>query len=103
MYLYHNLLGFLLICVDECQSQEIMTEIHAGVCGGNLYWKTTANKILRARYYWPTLFTDVFVKVRGCVECQKLLPLPLIPISVDVPFQQWGLDFIGEIHPPSSG
>jgi hypothetical protein len=25
------------------------------------------------------------------------------PISVEAPFQQWGLDFIGEIHPPSSG
>jgi transposase InsO family protein len=34
---------------------------------------------------------------------KKLLPLPLKPISVEAPFQQWGLDFIGEIHPPSSG
>ena len=25
------------------------------------------------------------------------------PISVEYPFQQWGLDFIGEIHPPSLG
>ena len=33
---------------------------------------------------------------------KKILPLPLKPISVEVPFQQWGLDFIGEIHPPSS-
>jgi len=31
------------------------------------------------------------------------LSLPLKPISVESPFQQWGLDFIGEIHPPSSG
>lgn len=23
------------------------------------------------------------------------------PISIETPFQQWGLDFIGEIHPPS--
>jgi transposase InsO family protein len=29
--------------------------------------------------------------------------LPLKPISVDAPFQQWGLDFIGEINPTSSG
>ena len=34
---------------------------------------------------------------------QKLLPLPLNPILVDGPFQQQGLYFIGEIHPPSSG
>ena len=25
------------------------------------------------------------------------------PIATKNPFQQWGLDFIGEIHPPSSG
>ena len=29
--------------------------------------------------------------------------LPLNPISVEAPFQQWGLDFIGEINPKSSG
>eukprot|EP00253_Pinus_taeda_P018338 PITA_18338 len=33
---------------------------------------------------------------------KKLLPLPLKPISTEKPFQQWGLDFIGEIHPSSS-
>jgi hypothetical protein len=26
----------------------------------------------------------------------------LKPISVEAPFKQWGLDFIGEIHPQSS-
>jgi transposase InsO family protein len=29
--------------------------------------------------------------------------LPLKPVVASGPFQQWGLDFIGEIHPPSSG
>eukprot|EP00253_Pinus_taeda_P033594 PITA_33594 len=32
---------------------------------------------------------------------QKLQPLPLNLIEVSAPFQQWGLDFIGEIHPTS--
>ena len=31
------------------------------------------------------------------------MPLPLIHISVETPFQQWGLDFIGEINPISLG
>eukprot|EP00253_Pinus_taeda_P022756 PITA_22756 len=34
---------------------------------------------------------------------RKLLPFPLKPISTEKTFQQWGLDFIGEIHPSSSG
>ena len=29
--------------------------------------------------------------------------MPLKPIFVDPPFQQWGLDFIGEINPTSPG
>jgi hypothetical protein len=29
--------------------------------------------------------------------------LPLKHVVVSGPFQQWGLDFIGEIHPTSSG
>ena len=34
---------------------------------------------------------------------RKVLPLPLNPIMIEAPFQQWGLDFIGEINPNSSG
>jgi len=47
--------------------------------------------------------------VAACHQCQtfevkgKLQPLPLKPIFVEEPFQQWGLDFIREIHPTSSG
>jgi hypothetical protein len=78
-------------------------------CGENLSWKTTTNKILRDGFHWPTLFVDVHQKVASCHKCQifegkkKLLPLPMKPISIEAPFQQWGLDFIGGIHPPYSG
>eukprot|EP00253_Pinus_taeda_P018245 PITA_18245 len=86
-----------------------MREFHAGDCRGHLYWKSTADKILQAGYYWPSLFTDVKTFTASCHKCQifegkrKLLPLPLKPISTEKPFQQWGLDFVGEIHPSSSG
>lgn len=66
------------------------------------------NKVLRVGFYWPTLFVDVHKRVCTCHQCQiferknKLLPLYLKPISVEVPCQQWGLDFIGEIHPSTS-
>jgi transposase InsO family protein len=50
----------------------------------------------------------VYKQVSTCHEChifegkRKLLPFPLKPISIEAPFQQWGLDFIGEVHPSSS-
>lgn len=36
-------------------------------------------------------------------ERQKFAPIPLIHVHVEETFRQWGLDFIGEINPPSSG
>jgi transposase InsO family protein len=47
-------------------------------------------------------------KVRTCNPCQlfsgkqKIPALPLVPVKTEAPFQQWGLVFIGEIHPQSS-
>ena len=64
---------------------------------------------LRAGYYWPSLFSDVYHQVRACIPCQrfagkqKLLSLTLKSIVVNAPFQQWGLDFIKEINTSSSG
>jgi hypothetical protein len=101
--------GFLLRCLDEEEAQRVMSEFHEGVCGGHHFWKSTAYKILRVGYYWPSLFSDVCAKVRACEKCQrfagkqKLKSLPLKPVKISAPFQQWALDFIGEIHPPSSG
>jgi hypothetical protein len=40
---------------------------------------------------------------KGSHGKQQLKSLPLKPTVASTPFQQWGLDFIGEIHPPSSG
>jgi hypothetical protein len=102
-------LGVLLKCMDPREADKIMAEFHSSLCGGHHSWKTTTHKILRAGYYWPTLFADVHRGVRACITCQRfsgkqqLKSLPLKPVVVSGPFQQWGLDFIGEIHPASSG
>lgn len=101
--------GIMLDCVNEAQILEIITEFHRGICSGHQAWKATAYKILRAGFYWPSLFQDTCAMVRACPECQKfvgkhkLKSLPLKAIKVDAPFQQWGLDFIGEIVPNSNG
>eukprot|EP00253_Pinus_taeda_P021200 PITA_21200 len=101
--------GVLLNCLVEKEAKKVMQDCHQGDCGGHLFWKSIANKILRAGYYWPTLFTDGYKMVKNYHKCQifegkrKLQPLPLKPIEASAPFQQWGSDFIGEIHPASSG
>jgi hypothetical protein len=101
-------LGFLLVCLVESETEEVISQFHEGVCGGHHAWRATTYKILRAGYYWPKLFSDVNAKVRACNPCQfftgkqKLPAMPLVPIKTEAPFQQWGLDFIGEINPHSS-
>jgi hypothetical protein len=51
--------GILLNCLIKEEADKVLKEFHAGDCGGHLYWKSTADKILRAGFYWPTLFADV--------------------------------------------
>ena len=92
--------GILLSCLLETKVREKIDDFHKKDCGGHLLWNTTGYKILRARFYWPTLFSDVYKEISTCYEChifegkRKLMPLPLIPISVETLFQQWDLDFI---------
>jgi hypothetical protein len=61
--------GFLLRCVDEKEAEQIFYDLHHGVCGGHHHWKATTFKILRAGYYWPVLFSDIFAQVRACEPC----------------------------------
>jgi hypothetical protein len=101
-------LGVILRCLDPLEAQKVMTGIHDSLCGGHHFWRTMVYKILRDGYFWPSLFIDVCANIRACVNCQKfsrkqqLKSLPLKHVVASGPFQHWGLDFIGEIHPASS-
>jgi hypothetical protein len=101
-------LGFLLVCLVESETEGVINEFHEGVCRGHHAWRETTYKILRVGYYWPKIFSYVNTKVRACNPCQlfmrkhKLPALPLVPVKAEAPFQQWGLDFIGEINPHSN-
>jgi hypothetical protein len=64
-------LGVFLRCLDLQEAQKVIFDFHSGIYGGHHSWKTTAHKILRAGYYWPTLFPDVCREVRDCIKCQK--------------------------------
>lgn len=82
--LYWKVLGGVLLnCLVENEAQPVMNNFHRGDCGGHLFQKTMTNKILRAGYYWPYLFLDLYKIVMSCHECQvfqgkrKLFPLPL--------------------------
>ena len=60
-----------------------MTEFHEGICGGNYSWRATAHKILKAGFYWPKLFGDVFTWVRACDKCQKFAERQKLAAQMD--------------------
>jgi hypothetical protein len=60
----------LLNLLTEEETKGTIIEFHKGVCGGHHAWRSTAYKILRVGYYWFSLFFDVNLLVRACVECQ---------------------------------
>ena len=93
--------GIILKCVNLEESKVIIRYMHYGLCSGHYVPRTTAAKIVREGYYWPMLYKDVHYFVRSCQECQfftrkpRLHALPLNPIIIEAPFQQWGMDFVG--------
>ena len=73
--LYDNQLykrGFstpLLKCVDLEQGNNILQEIHKGVCGNHAGGQSLAYKALRQGYFWPTIRTDAINFARKCDKC----------------------------------
>jgi hypothetical protein len=57
---------------------------------------------------WLLIVYDITKDVKVCEECQKFGNIQLVPAAMMHPiikpwlFRGWGLDFIGQIHPPSS-
>jgi hypothetical protein len=68
---------------------------------------STAQKIIRASYFWPTLFHDCIHAVKRCDKCQlyankaRAPPALLHPVITVGPFCKWGIDFM-TCNPPSS-
>jgi hypothetical protein len=68
----------------------------------------TAQKILRAGYFWPSLFKDCIIVFQKCHACQtynqkiRSHPAPLHPVVSVGPFSKWGIDFM-TCHPHSVG
>ena len=54
---------------NQEKEKEVLNEMHAGVCGGHYMAKTTAHKVMRARFWWPSLFKDAQIMVRKCDPC----------------------------------
>ena len=90
----------------EDEVHKILYHCHSALSGGHFGGTHTAVKVLQARFFWPTLFKDVYVYVKSCNRCQRVrnvtnrneMPRTNI-IEVEL-FDVWGIDFLDPV--PSS-
>ncbi|XP_072087199.1 uncharacterized protein [Arachis hypogaea] len=69
----------LLKCLDRAEADLILSEAHEGICGIHTGARSLAQKVLRAGFYWPTLWEDSGKKVKTCDKCQKHAPIINLP------------------------
>ena len=50
--------GLLLLCLDRASANQVMREVHAGVCGPHMGGHMLARKIMRTGYFWLTMEID---------------------------------------------
>eukprot|EP00253_Pinus_taeda_P017900 PITA_17900 len=87
-------------CLTHEEAEKFLNDCHSGACGGHQSGYATTQKILRAGYFWPTMFKDCITTVRGCHAYQifdsktRRPPAPLQLVVVVGPFAKWGIDFM---------
>ena len=56
--------GTQLRCLKKDEADEVMREIHAGVCGSHMNGIILSKKIVRQGYYWMSMEKDCIKTVR---------------------------------------
>uniref|UniRef100_A0A2N9IDL4 Uncharacterized protein n=1 Tax=Fagus sylvatica TaxID=28930 RepID=A0A2N9IDL4_FAGSY len=95
--------GPYLRCVHPDTVQNLLWEIHEGVCGGHTGGRSLAHRGIGQGYWWPYMQKDAAQYVKKCDKCQRFAPsihqpaASLNPITSPWPFSQWGLDIVGPL------
>jgi hypothetical protein len=89
----------------QAEGQDILSEVHAGICGGHIDACTLATKVMRQGFYWPAMINDAAKLVSTYEACQKFSHQSKSPtqpsqlIAPSWPLQWWGIDIIAKLTP----
>ena len=90
-----------LRCLGTEEADYVIKEVHEGIFGNHSRSRSLLHKLMRARYYWPTIQKDAEAYIKTCNKCQRFSNVirqpteELTPMTTPWPFAQWGLDIMG--------
>jgi hypothetical protein len=67
----HRVCSPLLKYMSRAKGQELMKEIHAGLCGAHIGSRPLLGKVFRQGFYWPKAASDAADLVQKCENCQR--------------------------------
>ncbi|KAG1369131.1 hypothetical protein G6F61_012599 [Rhizopus arrhizus] len=72
--------------------------------------RTTVYELLRRRWWWPSMQSDIQTWLSRCPQCQLAAGAnknthhaPMVPLTIPPAFARWHLDFIGELPTTKNG
>ena len=65
--------SILCRCLTHEEAEVVLNVFHGGVCGGQISRISTAQKILRAGYFWPSIFKDCVYVIKRCPRCLHVI------------------------------
>jgi hypothetical protein len=63
----------LLKCLSRTEGQELMKEIHAGLCGAHIRSRPLLGKVFRQGFYWPKIASDAVDLVKNVKTARSVL------------------------------
>ena len=83
-----------LRCLNPKEIDYVMREVHEGICGSHSGSRSLVHKLIRERYYWPTMQKDAQAYVKTYDKCQRFSSIirqptkKLTPMTAPWPFAQ---------------
>ena len=68
-----------LRCLAPDEANYVLREVHEGACENHSGARSLIHKVVRARYYWPTVQADAKAYVKVCDQCQRFSNVPRQP------------------------
>ena len=71
---WHGIDSILRQCLTHEEVGQVLNDCHYGACSSHFFGMATTHKILRAGYFWPSIFKDFHEVVKKFPPCQFFIP-----------------------------